>query len=357
MARDVLESTRRTGRYKILELILANPVRSAGWLGIIASLGTGYGLTAVESTYGYLNDANGDNDCGMYAGTKVLWSTNAAVLWTTADIGKTVHVQGAAAGGATLVSTILALGPAGASCVLADVCATAVSPSTNSTTGLAVWGWPPTEVRRSAPLFDANTGATADSLPNVANALLKGDNLASVTNWRTALANLGQGKATGVPTLDASGRLDPGVLPSGSSGWREVEHWIGPSGAGSRFLPASAGGGAITYAASTVKAQANAGNAGAATAACCAFADGSAAVELSISLDTLSVAGQRFDLVAGWFDVLGTLPTDGLILRQRDDLNAGKLRLESCMRTVSPIFAALASSCALNFEDLRIDLL
>lgn len=152
MARDLLE-TPRTRRARVAGLIAANPVRSDQVAASIAAQVTAGSLSAINSaTFGFLEAVAATDSVAITATDRTL--TSADNPWTAADVGKTIHVAGAGAAGAVLVSRIASFTSAG-SVELADVAVTTVNPTKTSAAGLAAWGWPAGTVRPDTPIRDS----------------------------------------------------------------------------------------------------------------------------------------------------------------------------------------------------------
>lgn len=126
------------GRRQIRDLVCGVPVRDTAWQARIAATVARWGLATVDAaTFGKFNNPAGDSQCSITATDKTLTSINA--VWTAADVGKSIHVQGAGVAGATLSTTIASYTSAG-EIELTDAASTTVAQSYTSTAGLAVWG-------------------------------------------------------------------------------------------------------------------------------------------------------------------------------------------------------------------------
>lgn len=126
------------GRRQIRDAIVGIRLRDSAFQSRILAVVARWGLVTIDpATFGYLNDPDGDSQCSITATDTTLTSVND--VWTAADVGRVIHVQGAGAAGATLVTTIASY-TAPDEIELADAAATTVTQSFTSTAGLAVWG-------------------------------------------------------------------------------------------------------------------------------------------------------------------------------------------------------------------------
>lgn len=126
------------GRRQIRDAIVGVRVRDTAWQARIAATIARWSLRTIDAaTFGKVNDPTGDSQCSITATDKTLTSVND--VWTAADVGKVIHVQGAGVAGATLETTIASF-TAADEVELTDAASTTVAQSFTSIAGLAVWG-------------------------------------------------------------------------------------------------------------------------------------------------------------------------------------------------------------------------
>lgn len=156
-------------------------------------------VTLAPTTFGFLASNDGNNYCSITSGLKVLTTPNAC--WTAADVGKTIHVQGAGAAGATLVTTITAYTSSG-SVTLNTAAGTTIAASKTSLAGIAIWGYVAPNIIEIPSLTNADgtlgyfrslTSENGASVANVRAAPYNavGDNVADDTAAIQAALNTG----------------------------------------------------------------------------------------------------------------------------------------------------------------------
>lgn len=135
--RDALY-TKRTYRWLIGSLLCA-PQRTEAIVAQINAWMLGVGLTLLDAyTFGFVNNGKWSNNGAMNAGAKWL-NTGDDALFTPADIGKTIFVQGAGVLGDTLEAVIESYTLPN-EVVLTIAAGTTVTPSQTSSSGIVVWG-------------------------------------------------------------------------------------------------------------------------------------------------------------------------------------------------------------------------
>ena len=143
--------TRKFWRQVLVDMMVGSLKRS----DIAASLAyieASQGLTAFdENTFGVLNEPAGCNN----ATCAVVGNPNATSLvssldnpWTSADVGKEIHIQGAGPAGGTYVGTIVGA-TAGQVSVRPRV-STALTDADDRAGGMAIWGFPVDMTRTAA---------------------------------------------------------------------------------------------------------------------------------------------------------------------------------------------------------------
>ncbi len=138
MARDTLITT-RTRRAQLATVIAGAKTRSANVIATITALVSGASLAAIDAaTFGFFEGCAATDSVSITATDRTLTSPDNP--WTAADVGKAIHVAGAGAAGAVLVTRISSYTSAG-EIELADAAATTVTATKTSAAGLAAWGW------------------------------------------------------------------------------------------------------------------------------------------------------------------------------------------------------------------------
>jgi hypothetical protein len=145
-------------RAKIADFCEFSKQRTPTVLSTWASLETKWGLVHTDSsTFGWLASAKATNVVSIVSGSKNMAA--GIDCWTAADVGKTIHVQGAGTAGGTLVTTIATFSTA-RTIVLSDAAVTTVSATKTSKGGIAAWGFLPTLTIETSPLL-SNDGTLA----------------------------------------------------------------------------------------------------------------------------------------------------------------------------------------------------
>lgn len=135
--RDPL-NTKRTQRQRLVDMVKGNVVRDAPFVAAVNAHIAASAITAVDAaTFGYLNDAQGTACGSIVNGSKNLACPEG--LFTAADVGKEIHIQGAGVGGATLVARI-AFYSLPTAVVLDTAASTTVAESSTTASGAMVWG-------------------------------------------------------------------------------------------------------------------------------------------------------------------------------------------------------------------------
>lgn len=162
------------GRAQVVSALVSAKSRQQSLIDQISFLETKWGLVALdEATFGFLASCDGNNYCSITSGAAVLTSGNNC--WTIADVGKTIHVQGAGTAASTLVATIVGY-TSPTSVTLSANAATTVTASRTSKAGIAIWGYIASQIIETAPL--TNTDGTlayvrsGNGLSGVGNGLL-----------------------------------------------------------------------------------------------------------------------------------------------------------------------------------------
>jgi len=157
--RDTL-MTVRTRRAQLATVIAAQKTRSAQVQAAIAAIVAGGSLAAIDAaTFGFFNNCAATDSVSITATDKTLTSPDAP--WIAGDVGKVIHVAGAGAAGAVLVSRIASYTSAG-EIELEDAAVTTVAATKTSAGGLAAWGNQATHAVDPAAIQNAN-GATLQS--------------------------------------------------------------------------------------------------------------------------------------------------------------------------------------------------
>ncbi len=149
--RTALE-TKQTNRARLRDILCGTAPRTASAIASADAIIAAWSLTAINTTtFGEgVEETRGGNDvCAITATDKTL--TSADNPWTSADVGKIIHVAGAGTAGGTLVSRIASFTSAG-EVELEDAAVTTVAPSVTSAAGLAIWFYPLNDVSGSAVL-------------------------------------------------------------------------------------------------------------------------------------------------------------------------------------------------------------
>lgn len=151
MARDATYN-QRTARQICVDIIIGNKQRTSVVTTQLQKQITNKSLTSFNtSTFGFLNDAVGDNRCSV-SGTALTSPDNP---WTVDDVGKNIELQGAGVAGATHATTIAAFVSAGA-VTLTAAAPTAVTETATSAGGIGIWGWSPDVQRQLTPLINSS---------------------------------------------------------------------------------------------------------------------------------------------------------------------------------------------------------
>ena len=142
MTRTALPSA-RTGRQMIVDILTNGQPRTADLQATVAAIAARWAIVGINpATFGLLNRNAGNNLAQITVGTDLLEmnDTLADPMFSAADVGKTVHVQGAGVAGATLVAVILGIQPGNKAVTIDRVAPTGV------TAKCAIWGWPITDI-------------------------------------------------------------------------------------------------------------------------------------------------------------------------------------------------------------------
>jgi hypothetical protein len=135
-------------RGQIVNVLTGAKTRS---LDVVTSVNfniTTWSLTTLDpNTFGFLASSDGDNMVSV-SGTAC---TSVDSCWTSANVGQTIVIQGAGTAGATFQATITSVASVGA-CTISSSAPTAVTASKTSLAGIAIWGWPATNVSEANPL-------------------------------------------------------------------------------------------------------------------------------------------------------------------------------------------------------------
>lgn len=150
------QPSRANARSRIAALIKGRTSRPTSLTEAIDSLVSSWGLSSFDAaTFGFLSSVNTDADCSISATSNVLTSTSAP--WSAADVGKTIHVQGAGFSGGTLSAIVAGFVNSG-QITLSLAASTAVSASSSSVAGIAAWGFPSPVRVPSSPLTTPDGG-------------------------------------------------------------------------------------------------------------------------------------------------------------------------------------------------------
>jgi hypothetical protein len=201
--------TARNGRAQIVDILTAATKRDAGTVNSVNKLVTKWNLTAIDaSTFGFLSQRVGDNSVSCVSGTGNV--TSVSGRFASGDVGKTIHIAGAGAGGATYVGSITTYVSSSAITV-APAVSTTVSATKTSAGGLAMWGWRATNIIDTSPLLSADgalsysrdTTAGSSFLLNTVNVFNYGAIADGVTDntaaFKAAAADLTPGSILDIP--------------------------------------------------------------------------------------------------------------------------------------------------------------
>lgn len=164
-----MSRTRLRARTQLASILTTAGDRPAWLTAAIDHIVASAGLADIDSdVFGYLIEPQADPSVSATAASAII---HKATTWSPGeDIGKTVHLAGAGAAGATLVGTIVSVNLGDRRyATLSTVASTTVTPSTTSTGGLAVWGWAPGVELTTTPLpgLYPNHDTRARQLPQV----------------------------------------------------------------------------------------------------------------------------------------------------------------------------------------------
>lgn len=138
-------------RARLVSILAGLAARPAHVQTAAQALVTAWGLAAIDVTaFGRLVSAAGCAYASITTGTKAL--TDPTLPFALCHVGQVIHVAGAGAAGAVLVTTIDAVVSAG-QVTLHDNAATTVAATDTSAGGLSVWGTAPGPVTDLAPLL------------------------------------------------------------------------------------------------------------------------------------------------------------------------------------------------------------
>lgn len=127
-------------RARVANALVNAKVRDDAYTNNVNFQITKWALTGLDpASFGFLAEAEETNYASILSGSANLAAPTGT--FSSDDVGKTIYVQGAGVGGASLVTTISSFS-SDTAVTLASLAGTTVSASKTSKSGIAVWGWP-----------------------------------------------------------------------------------------------------------------------------------------------------------------------------------------------------------------------